>query len=294
MSFRVGVAGWGDAGKIHARHLVEWGARLSGVVSPRNPGSGIPWFRSLEELLPQVDALSITTPNFLHAGMLIQAVRAGKAVLVEKPLCITDEELKQLKMILPGTDQPVHVGYRLRFDETIRRLYQPERIPRRVHCSYRLGIDRLAPDSKSWIRDPERSGGPFFILGVHCLDLVRWLSRARGRGLTEVVALADSDRLFPLQVSLLGRLGETRLGVSVDLRGSASYRLRVEIEWPHEEPRTVSLSGEEHGLREEAEFAGLTAAFAKAVEAGKANREEISEALQTHQELLEARRLLGG
>ena len=193
MSLRAGVVGWGDAGRIHARHLEAHGARVVGVVSRRPPGSAIPWFKSMEDIMPEVDALTIATPNDLHAGMALKAVRAGKAVMVEKPLCIARDQLRQLELVLPSAGVPFHLGYRLRFNSEIRRLRRPEgvrAVPRRVYCSYRLGLDRLAA-GKSWMRDPLRSGGPFFVLGIHCHDLVRWLCRTGGRALTD---LAVPDR----------------------------------------------------------------------------------------------------
>ena len=288
MSLRVGVVGWGDAGRIHAKHLSAHGARLVGVVSRRPLDSDFPWFRSLEDILPEVDALTIATPNDLHAGMVLKAVQAGKSVMVEKPLCITRDELRQLELVLPSANVPVHLGYRLRFNNEIQRLRRPKGdgvIPRRVHCSYQLGIDRLTP-GKSWIRDPARSGGAFFVLGIHCHDLVRWLCRARGRALTNLAVQGD----FPLQVSLMSRLGETELGISVDMRGNADYRLEITVEWPDEqEPRLVVLSGERPGVREEAEYAGLIGNFVQAAEQGLADPVAITEILQTHRELLDAR-----
>ena len=292
MSLRVGVVGWGDAGRIHAKHLVAHGARLVGVVSRRPPGSSVPWFHTMDELLPRVDALTIATPNDLHAGMALKAVRAGRAVMVEKPLCITRDELRQLEHELPSAGVPVHLGYRLRFNEEIRRLRRSGGgpvVPRRVHCSYQLGIDRLAA-GKSWIRDPVRSGGAWFVLGVHCHDLVRWICRAWGRALTGLTVPDSVPGDYPLQVSLMGQLGETDLGISVDMRGNTDYRLQVTVEWPDEdEPRSVVLSGERPGVREEAEYSGLMGNFVQVAEQGLADPVAVTEILQTHSELLDAR-----
>ena len=290
MSLRVGIVGWGDAGRIHAKHLEAHGARLVGIVSLRPPGSAVPWFRSMDDLLPRVDALAIATPNDLHAEMALQAVSARKAVMVEKPLCITRDELRQLELVLPSADVPVHLGYRLRFNDEIRRLRRPEDgpvVPRSIHCSYRLGIDRLAA-GKSWIGDPARSGGAFFVLGIHCHDLVRWICRARGRALTGLAVSNDVPGDFPLRASLTGQLGETQLGISVDMRGNADYRLQLAMEWPDEdEPRSVVLSGERPGVREEAEYSALMGNFVRAAEQGLADPAAVEEILQTHRELVD-------
>lgn len=242
--------------------------------------------------MPEVDALTITTPNDLHAGMALKAVRAGKSVMVEKPLCITRDELRQLEDVLPHADVPVHLGYRLRFNKEIRRLRRSEHariVPRRVHCSYRLGIERLAA-GKSWTRDPVRSGGAYFVLGIHCHDLVRWICRAQGKALAGLSVPGDVQGDFPLQVSLTGRLGETQVGISVDMKGNADYRLQVTVEWPdEEEPRSVLLEGEGPGAREEAEFSGLMGNFVTAAEKGLVHPLAVAEILQTHRELLDAR-----
>lgn len=287
----MGIAGWGDAGRIHAKHLEAHGARLVGVVSRRPPDSAVPWFHSMDDLLPRVDALTIATPNDLHAGMALKAVSAGKAVMVEKPLCISRDELRQLELALPSANAPVHLGYRLRFNDEIRRLCRPEDdpvVPRSIHCSYQLGIDRLAA-GKSWIRDPVRSGGAFFVLGVHCHDLVRWICRARGRALTGLAVPDSVKNEFPLEASLTGRLGETELGISVDMRGNADYRLQLTVEWPDEDqPRSIVLSGERPGIREEAEYSGLIGNFVQAAEQGLTDPVAVAEILQTHRELLDA------
>src|SRR5579884_716577 len=52
---------------------------------------GVPHTTSVEELLanPRVDAVYIAVPHYLHAPLAIQAIRAGKHVLVEKPIATT-------------------------------------------------------------------------------------------------------------------------------------------------------------------------------------------------------------
>ena len=74
------------------------------------------------------------------------------------------------------------------------------------------------------------------------------------------------------------------------MRGNADYRLQVTVEWPDEdEPRSVVLSGERPGVREEAEYSGLMGNFVQAAEQGLADPVAVTEILQTHSELLDAR-----
>ena len=214
------------------------------------------------------------------------------AALTDKPLCITRGELRQLELVLPSAGVPIHLGYRLRVNDDIQRLRRRGSVygvPSKVYCSYQMGIDRLA-SGKSWMRDPDRNGGAFFVLEIHCHDLVRWLCRTQGRALTDPVVPDDLRDDFPHQVSLTGRIGETQLGISVDLRGSADYHLRVIAEWSDDRKvHTVLLSGERPGLREEAEFCGLIDNFVRAAEKNLVDPAALTEVLQTHRELLDAR-----
>ena len=115
MTVQVGIVGWGEIAQEHARHLDTAGAKLAGVVSRRaHLVLDIPVHRSLDEMLPHVDAVMVAVPNYLHAPVCLQAVAAGVPVMVEKPLLITNEQLEQLESTLMNVSVPVHLGYRLR------------------------------------------------------------------------------------------------------------------------------------------------------------------------------------
>jgi len=91
---RAGVIGAGAFGRIHARKYAE-DARVSfaGVFDPDDERAeqladthGARSFASLDALLNDVDILTIASPGSLHAAAGITALKAGKHVLVEKPL----------------------------------------------------------------------------------------------------------------------------------------------------------------------------------------------------------------
>ena len=102
-----GIIGCGMISRLHADALRETpGAELRGVYDPV-PGraetfslekGGKP-HGSLEELLkdPSIDAVCICTPSGTHAGLTIQAAKAGKHVVVEKPMAITLGQLQQVE-----------------------------------------------------------------------------------------------------------------------------------------------------------------------------------------------------
>jgi len=64
---------------------------------------------------PELDAVFILTPDHLHAELLEQAIRSGKHVFIEKPACLTAEQLRPILSIEQQPGQVVFVGYMRRF-----------------------------------------------------------------------------------------------------------------------------------------------------------------------------------
>ena len=68
---------------------------------------------------PEIDMVMICTRHDLHAPMAIQALKAGKAVFVEKPAAINAEQLAELKQTCEETGVPYFVGFNRRFSDYI-------------------------------------------------------------------------------------------------------------------------------------------------------------------------------
>ena len=297
MTLAVGIVGWGEIARDHARQFERAGARLAGVVSRRSDlALGVPVYPSLDRMLSQVDALTVAVPNHLHAGCCLQAVRAGKPVLVEKPLLIGEDELAQLEALLPSAGVPVHVGYRLRWNPSMRELRRRIRRPRRIECLYRLGIETLA-EGKPWTRRFACTGGAFFTLGIHALDLVRWLARAGGAPFSGLRAEVDGRSPsvdYPLRARVEGTLPDgTHLVAGTDTVGSAACDIRLRVDAEHGRYPDGALPPP-MPADEPVEYEGLIANFVTAARTGKFDRAEIEEILETHRELLRARKLADG
>ncbi|HLB00451.1 MAG TPA: Gfo/Idh/MocA family oxidoreductase, partial [Bacteroidota bacterium] len=89
---RIGVVGTGHLGSLHAKMLHDIGtADLAGVfdTDPEKSravarATGTKAFGSLGKLIGEVDAVCLATPTSTHAGIALEAVRAGKHVFIEK------------------------------------------------------------------------------------------------------------------------------------------------------------------------------------------------------------------
>jgi len=189
---RIGVVGAGVQGKLHAQTLAGLaGVELIGVADllPQNRewahGQGIPAYGSLDELVPQVDALSICLPDHLHEQPTIAALDAGVHVLLEKPMALSTAACDRISAHV--TDRTtLMIGHVLRFDPRViraRELIQAGAIGE----VWDLQVWRCTSQAVGqgiW----DRTGVHWF-LGIHDADLVRFLT---GQELEVVSALAAS------------------------------------------------------------------------------------------------------
>ena len=125
---RAGVIGVGHLGQHHARLFASLpGSQLIGVVD-RSPERGrdiaerhrVLLFRTIEELLPQVDVVSIAVPTSAHYEVARRCLQGGKHVLVEKPLAVIPEEARELVELAKTRGCRLQVGHSERFNPVMR------------------------------------------------------------------------------------------------------------------------------------------------------------------------------
>ena len=129
-----------------------------------------------KELLqdPEIDLAFIGTRHNLHYPMVIDALKNEKAVFVEKPLCLTPEELENIKREVTKKRIPVIVGFNRRyapFIAAIKRIL--ERLSRPYFIQYRVNAGFIPKDS--WIQDPVIGGGRIVGEACHFFDLFNFL-----------------------------------------------------------------------------------------------------------------------
>lgn len=135
---------------------------------------------------PDVDAVIIATRHHLHASMTLQALKAGKHVLVEKPLCLTSEELEDIKAFYEGSQDSsltahnsplLLTGFNRRFSPHIQRI--KEIVDKRTNpmiINYRMNAGYIPLDH--WVHGPE-GGGRNIGEACHIYDLFTFLTNAR-------------------------------------------------------------------------------------------------------------------
>jgi predicted dehydrogenase len=136
-------------------------------------------FGDPHELLadPEVDAVSICTWNNSHAEWAIAAIRAGKHVLVEKPLARTLEEALRIQEVAAGSDRVVQVGFVRRHApncQVLKTFIDAGDLGEIYYA--KASCIRRAGNPGGWFADKQiAGGGPLLDIGIHVLDLCWYL-----------------------------------------------------------------------------------------------------------------------
>jgi predicted dehydrogenase/threonine dehydrogenase-like Zn-dependent dehydrogenase len=223
---------------------------------------------------PSLDALFVVTRHASHADLVCRALRAGKAVFVEKPLALTEEQVQRVLATVEETgNDRVMVGFNRRFAPLfvhLREQFRRNDAP--VSARYLVNAGPLDPTS--WYLKSHTEGSRFAGEGGHFIDT---LSALVGHDPVDVVG--HSGPGGDVQVSLRypdGSLGSITYATGGHRRfpketldvtgGGANARLdnftRVSVWTPRGRERKRSLSGQDKGQRSE------VAAFIRSVQRG--------------------------
>lgn len=139
-------------------------------------------YRNFEDALrdAEVDAVDLCLPHSLHAPFILEALDAGKHVMVETPTCITLDECRQLRHALrehPG--QVAATGHIVRHWQTYHHAKQIVALGEignvfHVHSDYAHKPDpNEYPSHITWGRNPTMTGR--LSISYHSVDLLRWM-----------------------------------------------------------------------------------------------------------------------
>jgi predicted dehydrogenase/threonine dehydrogenase-like Zn-dependent dehydrogenase len=167
---------------------------------------------------PDVDAVAVVTRHSSHAALAARALRAGKAVFVEKPLALSPAELAHvLEAAEESGNDRLHVGFNRRFAPLLgeaRRQFGRRMGPATVRYLVNAG----SMDPSSWYAQEEGEGSRFAGEGGHFIDTVSWLL---GADPTTVLAAATPGHA-DLQVVLTYPDGSTAV-ITYATTGSSKF-----------------------------------------------------------------------
>ena len=127
---------------------------------------------------PRIQAVSVATPDFAHAEVILAAIEAGKHVLTEKPLATGIEECEQILEARKRKGVKLMVDFHNRWNlpfVNIHQMLEAGELGKLLAINTRLN-DTLFVPTKMLIWAARSS--PVHFLGSHIVDLIRWLSAA--------------------------------------------------------------------------------------------------------------------
>jgi predicted dehydrogenase len=191
---KIGVIGCGSIGKH--RHLPEYAnnkcveiVAVCDIIKDRAEAIADQYsakaYTDFEELLadPTIDAVSVCTPNYLHAPISIAALNAGKHVLCEKPMATSREEAEKMNSAAQVNDKKLMIAHNQRFVPSHQKAKQLIELGDigKIY-SFRTAFGHGGPEGwsadgkDSWFFKKEKAFiGAMGDLGVHKTDLMRYL-----------------------------------------------------------------------------------------------------------------------
>ncbi|HVC45874.1 MAG TPA: Gfo/Idh/MocA family oxidoreductase [Terracidiphilus sp.] len=178
---RVGVVGFGLAGRVFHAPLVSSveGLELAAVVERSTDNAaqrypGITTYRTVEELFADrsIPLVVIATPNSTHFSLAMQALGAGKHVVVDKPMAITADEIAQMMELAGGLGRQCIPFHNRRWDNdfwTIQKVIHEGSLGMPVFVASSFDRWRPGTSSRTW-KEESLEGGLLLDIGTHLAD----------------------------------------------------------------------------------------------------------------------------
>ncbi|WP_028278959.1 Gfo/Idh/MocA family oxidoreductase [Arthrobacter sp. H5] len=189
-TIRYGLIGAGHMAREHVRNLaLVPGSRITAVSDPESSsleqtraeiGHEVELFADHHDLLSAgiVDALVIASPNDTHHGILKDIFASGLAlpILVEKPVCTTEEDARELERLAADYGAPVWVAMEYRYMPPVQEIIDAAhsgKLGKVVMLSITEHRFPFLHKVGSWNRFTERTGGTLVEKCCHFFDLMR-------------------------------------------------------------------------------------------------------------------------
>jgi predicted dehydrogenase len=186
---RIVFLGCGYITKVHSRHLGTLRSDIAYSYASRDGAKADAYCRRFQGVGsysdysaaiadPRIDAVVVAVPPRFHVDLTLQALRAGKHVLVEKPAFPTLQDYRTVRQARDSAGLVVLVGENDHYKPlaiTLRRLLAGGVIGELVFAHF-VTIAKKFKTADDWRNDPEMAGGDaFFEEGIHWLHLANSL-----------------------------------------------------------------------------------------------------------------------
>ncbi len=212
------------------------GLATTGGVGGAQANDGTPFgytTNNYQELLsdPKIDLIAVSTQHNSHAKFVIEALKAGKNVYCEKPLCLTLDELTAIKEAYEQSEGELFVGLNRRHApliQQIKREMKTDQIPAVYDF---IGNAGFIPKDH-WVHDEAAGGGRILGEACHFVDLIQYLD---GSHLEDLTVTAASNNAYPMNDNVL-----ITLRFASGAIGNIVYSSMGSKKYPKEQLRVLS------------------------------------------------------
>ncbi|HZG76492.1 MAG TPA: Gfo/Idh/MocA family oxidoreductase, partial [Paenibacillus sp.] len=196
------------------------------------------WYGEYRDALKDdgIDAVVVVTPTIYHRDIVVDAARAGKHVLCEKPMAMNAEECEAMIAAANEAKVNLQIAFMRRFDASFQEAKARLESGEIGELVLIRSLTRGPSTPQPWMYDIKKSNGPLAEVNSHDIDTLRWFTGSEFR---EVYAIAGNYRCpdaavdypdFYDNVLLTARFENGRQGV-IDgaLSVQYGYDSRVEI-----------------------------------------------------------------
>ena len=183
-ALRIAVVGCGFQGKALAQAVVRSdNLRLVACADPDGAArqrvtaidEDVSSHESFDDLLAaaDVDAVLIATPHDELAPLALAAIRAGKHVLIEKPMAMNESQAKEVEFAAASAGVTCMVGYSFRYGMAhwVHDLVAQGAVGDLAAITGSIGVPAM---NSGWFAEVNSGGGPLLYVGCHLIDLALW------------------------------------------------------------------------------------------------------------------------
>lgn len=220
-----------ETGKFEFRGLATTGGTGGAQVNDRTPFAYTT--NDYRKLLadPDIDLIVVSTQHSSHAKFVTEALNAGKNVYCEKPLCLTLEELEEIREAYKNSEGELFVGLNRRYAPLIRQI-KKEMKTDQIPAVYDFIANAGFIPKDHWVQDEAAGGGRVLGEACHFVDLIQYLD---GSELTELQVAAAGNNAYPMNDNVL-----IMLKFASGAIGNIVYSSMGSKKYPKEQLRVLS------------------------------------------------------
>ena len=214
MALGIGIIGAGKHGERYLRHVADVPDLRLVALARRDRARGEAQARvygcrfhnDAADLIadPEVDAVALVVPPTSNAALASSAARAGKHLLIEKPLATTLGDCRRIADAVASSGVTAMVAHTLRFNAVVAAMRAAIATIGPLHAA--VITQRFEPSTLTWLDTPAVGGGGIILhTGVHSFDLLRHLTGDEAREVSarvDRVATHDTEDNFVAAIEM--------------------------------------------------------------------------------------------